>query len=95
MKFVVIGVYDKILNAFMPAQCIQPMLDEDIIETHRRSVVSGQLDAKRAAAYDLVKYGEFDDTTGHFDVYDQPVKLCCLADFIPKKNDVQEVNANA
>lgn len=95
MKFVVIGVYDKVLDAFMPAQCIQPMLDEDIIESHRRSVISGQLDAKRAAAYDLIKYGEFDDKTGQFDILDKPVRLCCLADFLPKKQDVQEVAPNA
>lgn len=95
MKFVVIGVYDKVLDAFMPAQCIQPMLDEDIIESHRRSVIAGQLDRKRAKAYDLIKYGEFDDTTGSFDLLEKPVKLCSLADFLPQKQDVQEVAPNA
>lgn len=95
MKFVVIGVYDKILDAYMPAQCIQPMLDEDIIESHRRSVISGQLDSKRVEGYDLIKYGEFDDKTGSFDLLDKPVKLCSLADFLPRKQVNQEVVKDA
>lgn len=95
MKFVVIGVYDKVLDAFMPAQCIQPMLDEDIIESHRRSVVAGQLDPKRAQSYDLVKYGEFDDKTGSFNLLDKPLKLCSLADFLPKKQEaIKDVKSN-
>lgn len=96
MKFVVIGVYDKVLDAFMPAQCIQPMLDEDIIESHRRSVIAGQLDSKKAQAYDLIKYGEFDDKTGSFDILVKPVKLCSLGDFLPKKVELQEaINGSA
>lgn len=95
MKFVVIGVYDKVLDAFMPAQCIQPMLDEDIIETHRRSVIAGQIEPKRAMSYDLVKYGEFDDHTGLFSLLDKPLKLCSLADFLPKKQEaITDVKSN-
>lgn len=95
MKFVVIGVYDKVLDAYMPAQCIQPMLDEDIIESHRRSVIAGQLKPEKAQAYDLIKYGEFDDKNGFFELLEKPVKLCSLADFLPRKQVNQEVAQDA
>ena len=94
MKYIVIGVFDALLEAAMPVQCIQPMTDEDIIESHRRAVKLGKIPAEMAVNYVLFKYGEFDDKTGEFDLLDKPLKLVALADFVPKKVEATKNDSN-
>lgn len=94
MKYVVIGVFDALLEAAMPIQCIQPMEDEDIIESHRRAVKMGKIPVDMAVNYVLFKYGTFDDKTGEFDLLETPKKLVALADFCPKKVEVEQSGTN-
>lgn len=94
MKYVIIGVFDAVQECAMPIQCIPDMLDEDIVETHRRAVRAGKIPAEVARSAVLYKYGTFDDKTGDIETLDQPKKLCALAEFIAKTEVKQEVTAN-
>lgn len=99
MKYVVIGAFDALIERAMPIQCIQPMLDEDIKESHRRAVIAGAIPAQKAENLVIFKYGYFDDETGEFEILDHPLKIVALADFLPRKseevNKSSEVHTNA
>ena len=81
MKYVIISAFDAVQEASMPLQCIQDMLDEDIIESHRRAVLMKKIPAEIGVNLVIFKYGTFDDKTGVIDLLDYPVKLCALAPF--------------
>lgn len=87
MKYVVIGAFDALIDRAMPIQCIQPMQDEDIIESHRRAVLVGQIPPAKAENLVIFKYGYFDDENGEFDLLDKPLKLVALSSFLPRKVD--------
>lgn len=93
MKYIVIGAFDALIERAMPIQCIQPMLDEDIKESHRRAVIAGAIPAKTAQNLVIFKYGYFDDENGEFELLDKPLKIVALADFLPRKNE--EVNKSS
>ena len=41
MKYVLLACLDTRLEAYMPPQAVNDMLDEDIIESNRRAVING------------------------------------------------------
>ena len=96
MKFILISAFDAFLERSMPLSCIQPMEDEDIIESHRRAVLGGSFKPQQIENFVIFKYGTFDDTTGDIELLPKPVKLCALSQFLPKKVDKPaEEKANA
>lgn len=95
MKLTLISAFDALLERSMPLQCIQPMTDEDIIESHRRAVIGGSFKPIQIENLVIFKYGTFDDVTGKIDLLDKPVKLCALNSFLPRKEKVVEVKDNA
>lgn len=96
MKYILVSAYDALLERSMPLQCIQPMEDEDIIESHRRAVLTKQIPLDKAENLVIFKYGTFDDVTGDIEVLDTPVKLCALSQWLPKKvNNSAEVVKDA
>ena len=68
------------------------MLDEDIIESNRRAVVSGTIPAEKAQRLILFKVGTFDDKTGKLEP--EFVKLAVLASFLPRKEVKMEEKTN-
>lgn len=97
MIYKIIGVFDALIERAMPLQCVNDMPDEDIIESHRRAIITKKIPVDLAINYVLYKYGTFDDETGVVVLEKNPVKLVSLADFCPKKvnKEVSEdVNAN-
>lgn len=89
MKYKLIGCFDVLVEAFMPLQCVNDMLDEDIIESNRRAVVNGTIPADKARRLIVFKFGTFDDKTGKFEIIN-PVKLCNLASYLPRNETVTE-----
>lgn len=89
MKYKLIAAFDRRINAFMPVQAINDMLDEDIVESNRRAVLGGQIPEAKAQVLTVFRVGEFDDSTGVITTC-SPVALCNLASFIPKKEVVAE-----
>lgn len=89
MKYKLISAFDRRINAFMPVQAINDMLDEDIIESNRRAVLGGQIPEAKAQVLTIFRVGEFDDSTGLITTC-SPVSLCNLASFIPNKQIVAE-----
>lgn len=94
MIYKIIGVFDALIERALPIQCVNDMTDEDIIESHRRAIVTKKIPEDLAVNYVLFKYGTFNDETGDILLEKKPVKLVSLADFIPKKVVKQEVEAN-
>lgn len=97
MIYKIIGVFDALIERAMPLQCVNDMPDEDIVESHRRAIITKKIPVDLAINYVLYKYGTFDDETGDILLESKPVKLVALADFCPKKvvKEVSEdVNAN-
>lgn len=90
MKYVLVSAFDALLERSMPLQCIAPMTDDDIVESHRRAVLTKQIPADKAENLVIFKYGTFDDATGELDILDKPVKLVALAQFLPRKTHVKE-----
>lgn len=88
MKYVILACLDTRLDAFMPPQAVNDMLDEDIIESNRRAVLNGSIPAEKAERLIVYKIGTFDDTTG--DIKPAKQKLCNLRDFVPRKTEVVE-----
>lgn len=89
MKYKIIACFDTLLEAFMPPQAVNDMLDEDIIESNRRAVIQGTIPADKAERLILFRIGSFDDKTGVLEVSKE--KLCCLASFLPRKTETTEV----
>lgn len=87
MKYVLISAFDALLERSMPLQAIQPLEDEDIIESHRRAVLNGSFKPVQVENLVIFKYGTFDDITGEIDLLPKPVKLCALSQFLPRKVD--------
>lgn len=87
MKYILVSAFDALLERSMPLQCIAPMEDEDIIESHRRAVLQKQIPADKAENLVIFKYGTFDDATGEVSILPHPVKLCALSQFLPRKVD--------
>ena len=85
MKYVLVSAFDALLERSMPLQCIQPMEDDDIIESHRRAVLTKQIPADKAENLVIFKYGTFNDFTGDIELLPKPVKLCALSQFLPRK----------
>lgn len=75
MKYKLIGCFDTVVEAFMPLQCVNDMLDEDIVESNRRAVLNGTIPADKAKKLVVFKFGTYDDKTGQIEVI-EPVKLC-------------------
>lgn len=96
MKYILVSAFDALLERSMPLQCIQPMEDEDIIESHRRAVLTKQIPVDKAENLVIFKYGTFNDVNGEIELLDKPVKLCALSQFLPRKVDVSaEVQKDA
>lgn len=95
MKYVLVSAFDAFLERSMPLQCIAPMEDEDIIESHRRAILTKQIPADKAENLVIFKYGTFDDATGVVDLLPNPVKLVALSQFLPRKVEATEDRANA
>lgn len=96
MKYVLVSAFDALLERSMPLQCIQPMEDDDIVESHRRAVLTKQIPLDKAENLVIFKYGTFNDATGEVDLLPKPVKLCALSQFLPRKVDVSaEVQKDA
>lgn len=89
MKYVLLSGFDALLERSMPLQCVQPMTDEDIIESHRRAVLTKSIPADKAENIVIFKYGTFDDVTGSIELLDKPVKLCALSQFLPRNIQVK------
>lgn len=87
MKYILVSAFDALLERSMPLQCIAPMEDEDIIESHRRAVITKQIPADKAENLVIFKYGTFDDVDGSIDLLEVPVKLCALSQFLPRTVD--------
>ena len=85
MKYVLVSAFDALLERSMPLQCMQPMEDEDIVESHRRAVITKQIPAEKAENLVIFKYGTFNDATGDVELLPKPVKLCALSQFLPRK----------
>lgn len=92
MKYILVSAFDALLERSMPLQCIAPMEDEDIRESHRRAVLQKQIPADKAENLVIFKYGTFDDVTGDVEILQKPVKLCALAEFLPRKVVKEEVS---
>lgn len=90
MKYVILACLNTRIEAFMPPQAVNDMLDEDIIESNRRAVLSGTIPADKAKNLIVYKVGTFDDTTGKMETFAEPVKLVNLRDFVPRKETVVE-----
>lgn len=88
MKYVLISAFDALLERSLPLQCIQPMEDDDIIESHRRAVLTKQIPVDKAENLVIFKYGTFNDATGEVDLLEKPVKLVALSQFLPRKVEV-------
>lgn len=84
MKYVLLSAFDALLERSMPLQCVQPMTDEDIIESHRRAVLGGSFKQPQIENLVIFKYGYFDDIDGTIEILDKPVKLCALSQFLPR-----------
>lgn len=96
MKYVLISAFDALLERSMPLQAIQPLEDEDIVESHRRAVLNGSFKPQQVENLVIFKYGTFDDVTGEIDLLDKPLKLCALSQFLPRKESVSaEVTKDA
>lgn len=98
MKYKIIACFDTNIEAFMPPQAVNDMLDEDIIESNRRAVVNKTIPAEKAEKLILFKIGSFDDKTGKLEPSFE--KLCNLASFVKKpveevKNDGEQSSANS
>lgn len=96
MKYVLVSAFDALLERSMPLQCLQPMEDEDLIESHRRAVLTKAIPADKAENLVIFKIGYFNDVTGECDILPKPVKLCALSQFLPRKIEVsaeEKVNA--
>lgn len=85
MKYVLVSAFDALLERSMPLQCVQPMTDEDLTESHRRAVLTGAIPANKAENLVLFKYGTFDDVNGEVELLSQPIKLCALSQFLPNQ----------
>ena len=94
MKYILVSAFDALLERSMPLQCIAPMEDEDIIESHRRAVLTKQIPADKAENLVIFKYGTFNDATGEVELLPQPVKLVALSQFLPRK-EVKSVEDQA
>lgn len=96
MKYVLVSAFDAFLERSMPLQCLQPMEDEDIIESHRRAVLTKAIPADKAENLVIFKIGTFDDVTGEVELLAKPFKLCALSQFLPRKIEVSaEEQTNA
>lgn len=91
MKYVLLGAFNNYLNVFMPLQCVNEMTDDDIKESHRRAVLQGKV-PEHPEHIIVFKFGTFEDSTGEAIILDKPVKICALAEFLPRKvnTEVQE-----
>lgn len=89
MKYVLLACLDTRLEAFMPPQAVNDMLDEDIIESNRRAVINGSIPADKAERLIVFKIGSFDDVSGKVEPCME--RLCNLRDFVPRKELVKEV----
>lgn len=88
MKYVLLACLDTRLEAYMPPQAVNDMLDEDIIESNRRAVINGSIPAEKAKRLIVFKIGTFDDVTGK--VESCLVRLCNLRDFVPREEPKKE-----
>ena len=96
MKYILVSAFDALVERSMPLQCIAPMEDEDIIESHRRAVITKQIPADKAENLVVFKYGTFNDVDGTIELLDRPVKLCALSQFLPRNvEEKAEVVNNA
>lgn len=89
MRYVLIAAFNTTFSAFMPPQALNDMLDEDIVESNRRAVLNGQIPEQQAKKLIVYRVGFFDDDSGNIEVC-EPVKLCALKDFLPRKATVVE-----
>lgn len=94
MIYKIIGVFDALIERAMPLQCVNDMPDGDIIESHRRAILTKKIPADLAINYVLYKYGTFNDETGDVVLEKSPVKLCSLADFVPVNKVTKEAAEN-
>ena len=45
MIYKIIGVFDALVERAMPLQCVNDMPDGDIIESHRRAIITKKIPA--------------------------------------------------
>lgn len=90
MKYKIIGVLDRLIRRYMPLQLVSDLPDDDIVESHRRAVLTKKIPEDLAANYELFRFGDFDDVTGKVTLEATPVFLASLAEFIPVKKEVKE-----
>ena len=89
MRYVLIAAFNTTFDAFMPPQALNDLLDEDIVESNRRAVLNGTIPEQQAKKLIVFRIGHFDDESGKI-VPCEPVKLCVLKDFLPRKETVVE-----
>ena len=68
MKYILVSAFDALLERSMPLQCIQPMEDDDIVESHRRAVLTKQIPVDKAENLVIFKYGTFNDVNGEIEL---------------------------
>ena len=90
MKYKIIGVFDRRLRIYYPFQCTNDVEDEDLIESHRRAVLTGKMTPDLVEFGELYYFGKFDDETGETFVEAKPKYLVSFADFLPRKEEVKK-----
>lgn len=95
MTYKIIGVFDRRLRIFYPFQCTNDVENEDLIESHRRAVLTGKMGADLIEFGELYYFGKFDDKFGKADFLAEPEFMVSFADFLPKKKEEVKDDGNS